>query len=279
MALGRADDFTELALDVLAHVPRPGPCDLYDPRHVARAAALYAPATHARLRADARVIAGLPDLDVLDVLPLLHRSLAAYAPTAARPLAEVAAHEVADPAALRALQGAAAGELVHVTLALLAGEFAAIHADHVAPWGRAAVAAIDPWLAALAARVPALATTRIDVAWALGPRGRALPDRLLIGCVDPDLDPISPAIVALHEHAVCTSGQVQWAPAEWSALVRVARSCAAAPAPLRAAHARWLAGLDLRGLLAAAVAAGLVDPDRAHALQTDPDARADLLRA
>lgn len=279
MPLGIADDFTQLALHVLAHVPRPAPGDLYDPRHVARAAALHAPLAHTRLRDDAALIAAMPGLDVLDLLPLLHRSLAAYAPTAARPLADLAPHEVADPAVLRALQETPSGELVHITLALLADEFAANYAAHIVPWCRHAIAAIDPWLTALAEHAPGLAEHPIDLAWPLGPHGRALPDRLLIGSVDPVTDPITPSIVALHEYAVCTSGQVAYTHAEWHALVRAARWCARAPAPLRDAHARWLAGLDLRPLLAAAVAADLTTQGRAHALQTAPQARADLLRA
>ena len=65
--------------------------------------------------------------------------------------------------------------------------------------------------------------------------------------------------------------------AEWSALVRLAAWLRAAPAAVREAHARWLASLDLAGLLAAAQGAGLVAPTDARALQQARDDRPALL--
>lgn len=82
-----------------------------------------------------------------------------------------------------------------------------------------------------------------------------------------------------HADATCPPGQAGHVRAEWSALVRLARWLAPAPAPLRDAHARWLATLELSALLTPACALGLVAPADAAALHTDRPARAALLAA
>lgn len=276
-----ADAFTQLVLHVLAHVPRAGPGDLHDPQHLAAAAPLWSPGARALLAEDAATLAALwraaPALDRLDALPDLHASLAAFRRTAARPLAALGPGDVADPALLRALQALGpAGELVHALLGLLAPEFAEIHERALAPMLTRAAADLAPWLAVLAAAVPGLAAARVELAWSLGGRGRALPARILVGAGG---DPRLPAVVAAHEHAVCTSGQVDHPRAEWSALVRLARWLRDAPPELRDAHARWLAGLRLAPLLADVVALGLVDAAAAAALDRDVRGRAARLAA
>lgn len=327
-----ADGFTQLALHVLAHVPRDGPGDLLDRRHVEWSARVLPPRAQALLTADAATLAALwrsdPALDILDALPDLHTSLDAFRRTAARALADLRPADVAGPPLLRALQRLGpAGELMHATLGLLAPAFARVHAE----LGPALLRGRDelrPWLAALCEHVPDLAAARVELVWALGPRGRALPARLLVGCPGHLTDAATPAIVAAHEHAVCLSGQVDttcprshvdgdepatgpgsrvdapdptphaltcpgghhadatcppgqtgYVHAEWSALARLARWLAPAPAALRDAHARWLASLDLSALLTSACALGLVAPADADALRTDRPARAALLAA
>lgn len=284
MSLQPADDFTQLALHVLAHVPRSGPADLFDRRHVAAAARLFSPSARALLADDAATLAalwrGAPVLDVLDALPALHASLAALRRTVARPLADLVPADVAAPPLLRALQRLGpAGELVHALLGLLVDEFAAVHAAHLEPALARGRDALRPWLARLAEHVPGLAAARVELVWALGPRGRALPDRILVGCPGHLTDPAAAAVLAAHEHAVCTSGQVDHVRGEWSALVRLARALRPAPDPLRDAHARWLASLDLDALLAAAAAADLVTPADAAALRARAADRAALLAA
>jgi hypothetical protein len=270
MTLAVADAFTQLAVHVLAHVPRAGPGDLCDRRHVEASARCFSPRATALLADDAASLAALwssSALDALDGLPDLHASLPEFRRTAARALAELRPEDVADPPLLRALQRLGpAGELVHASLGLLAAEFSAVWTDTLEPTLRRGLDELRPWLARLCEPVPGLASARIELVWALGARGRAMPTRILIGCPGHLTDAIAPAIVAAHEHAVCTSGQVDHARAEWSALVRLARWLRAAPASLRQAHARWLAGLELGELLTAARDVGLVTPREAAGL-------------
>lgn len=284
MSLVLADAYTVLALHVLAHVPRPGPGDLYDPRYIAWSAAHISPAARHQLQTDAALLATLPGLADLDLFPFLHNTLAAYQRTTPRALADLHPDDVAAPTLLRALQSLGpTAELMHIAMSLQAPGFARIHAAHLTPWSHTAIPAISPWLTALASIVPdpsKLKTYRIELAPPLGPRGRAFADRILIGCPDPLTDPISPAIVALHEYAVCTSGHVDYTSAEWHALTQCARWCTRAPPPLRSAHARWLATLDLTHLITAAQAAALITETDATTLRTSPpSSRADLLRA
>lgn len=280
MNLGLADDYTALALHALAHVPRTSPANLADGWYLDWSARMFSPDVARQALDDGALLAAMPGLDGLDLLPQLHRSLAAYRRTAARSLADVAPHEVADPAVLRALQRLGPlAELAHTTLALIAPAFARVHAAHIEPWGRAAIPLVSPWLAALAEHAPGLADARIELAWPLGQHGRAMPDRILVGCTDLTRDPPRSAILAMHEHAVLTSQHADHDRAEWDALRRAARWSASAAPPLRQAHAAWLAHLDLRSLVARLEHAGHLDPAAARHLLTAPNRRADDLRA
>ncbi len=276
VSLALADDFAELCFHVLAHVRRAGPGDLFDAAHVAWSRSVLGAAAQRQLEADAAVLAALweaaPALDVLDALAEMHRSIAAFRRTAGRALAEVRADEVAEPGLLRALQGlGAAGEVVHAALGLLARPFAEVHARAIAPRLGASAPAIAAALEELAPHVPGLAGARIELALALGRRGRAMPERIVIG-PGPHA-----AIVAAHEVAVCSSGQVDHARAEWAALGRLARWLRGAPGPLREAHAAWLAGLELAGLVEDAIAAGRVAAGPGRRVVRERAARADAL--
>lgn len=276
MSVAVADGFTQLVFHLFAHVRRAGPGDLFDRTYVEWARAAFTGEVQRQLEEDAAVISalwrGAPALDVLDVVAELHGSLAGFGRTASRALADVRADEVAGPEVLRALQGlGAAGELVHAALGLLAGEFARVHEERIAPELRAEVGGLAEAVVGLAEHAPGLAEARVEVVWALGGRGRAMPGRILIG-----RGPWS-AIVAAHEVAVCAAGQVEYARAEWAALVRLAGWLRGAPAELRAMHARWLAGLELAGLVAAAVEAGLVAADDGARVVSEREGRAGAL--
>lgn len=286
MSLDVAGDFTQLAFHLLAHVPRSGPGNLFDARRVAWSGRVLGPRVQALLDEDAAVLAALwrasPALDVLDALPDLHASIAALRRVAARPLSDLDDADVACPDLLRALQRLGpAGELVHAALGLLAEPFARALEDGLLAELQRARAAIGPALTRLSTQVPGLAGARVELAAALGRRGRALPGRIVVGTLGPrgEPDPLAPAIVAAHEHLVCLSGHTDYTRAEWSALVRGARCLRAAPADLRDAHAAWLASLDLSRLVDAASALGLVAPADAAALRDAPRTRADRLAA
>ena len=299
MSLALADDYTQLVFHVLAHVARQDPGDLFNEPHIDAAFDRFSADAQALLIDDthllARIAGLLPaddtppldenfvrtvertDLSALDLLPELHRSLAAFRRTAARPLADLAPHEVADPAALRSLQALGpAAELLHAQMGLLHHEFLAVHARHIQPWGQSTIAAISPWLAALSDHAPGLADARVELVWALGPHGRAMPGRILIGCASPD-DPLTPAILAMHEYAVSTSKHLDYTAGEWDALRRAARWTATAPEPLRNAHTRWLTSLDLSRLLHGAIDTGLLTYADATRLERSADP-AELLR-
>ncbi len=283
MTTTAADGFTQLVVHLLAHVQRPGPGDLFSPRHIAWSEAHFRPATSAQLHDDAAVLSALwaasPALDLLDALPALHTSLSAYRRTAARALSELTERDVAQPDLLRALHHLGpAAELVHAMLGLLVDEFARVHDTLVTPLVVTACERISTWLDPLADSIPALATERIEVVWALGDHGRVMPGRLLVGVGDSP-DDLTPVVVAVHEHAVRTSGHEAHERAEWSALVHGARWLREAPSPLREAQARWLARLDLSELIEAALADGAVDGDTATALEHDPPERAARLSA
>lgn len=284
MSLVAADGFSQLVFHVLAHVPRTGPGALFDARHVARCEYFFSRTAQRLLTRDARTLGRLwqlsPALDVLDALPDLHTSLSAFRRTADRPLADVRPDEVASPALLLALQRhGATAELVHTMLGLLVDEFIRVHGLRIEPLLDHATRAIGPWMERLAAFVPGLAAARVELVWGLGRRGRALPGRIFVGGVDPEDEPLNAAIVAVHEHAVSTSGHLDYLRSEWSALVRGARWLRAAPAPLRDAHAHWLANLGLEPLLDDACAVGLASPADADALRCDRARRAQLFAA
>jgi hypothetical protein len=274
--VGVADGFTQLVFHLLAHVRRAGPGDLFDRTYVAWVREVFAGEVQRQLEEDAAVLSALwrgsPALDVLDVVSELHGSLASFGRTASRALADVRADEVAGPEVLRALQEIGApGELVHAAFGLLAGDFARVLEESIGPGLRVEVDGLAAVIAGLAAWVPGLAEARVEVVWALGGRGRAMPGRILIG------RGADAGIVAAHEMAVCASGQVDYVRAEWAALVRLAGWLREAPAELRAMHARWLAGLELTGLVAAAVAEGLVAAEDGARVVREREARAEAL--
>ncbi len=279
------DAFTDLVLHVLAHVSVPGPEDLFDPRYVAWAAAAMPPELHAQLRADADVLAHRwtsTDGLVLQAWPDLHDDWSAFLATRTRALAEVGPHEVARPDVLTRLQACSPPivELVHAQLALLAPWFARAHADVIAPAIASIRADVDEVLGDAAVLVPSLARERIELAWSLGPRGRGLAARIVVGAPAPwnDVTAETTAVLALHEHAVRRAASSEWASAEWAALRELANAMRAAPAPLRSAHAGWLASLELAGLVDVLRARGEIDGGLAARIVAEPPARADLLR-
>ncbi|HWB81457.1 MAG TPA: hypothetical protein VG755_41130, partial [Nannocystaceae bacterium] len=118
----------------------------------------------------------------------------------------------------------------------------------------------------------------VEVAWALGPRGRGYPEHIVVGAPAAwhHAEAETTLVVALHEHHVRDRAVGDWAAREWSALRSLANAMIDAPDWLQAAHADWLAVLDLGELVAQN--AGRIDATLARALVDAPMRRYELLR-
>jgi hypothetical protein len=284
LRLAATDAFTDLVLHVLAHVSVPGPEDLFEPRYIAWAEGRTPTDLHARLREDADVLAHRwrsVDGLVLQAWPDLHPDLPAFVTTRVRALADVQPHEVACPIVLARLQRCtpAIVELVHAQLGLLAPWFAQLHADAIAPAVAEVLDDVADVLADAATVMPDLAGERIELAWALGPRGRGLATRIVVGAPAAwnGMAPATSAVLVLHEQAVRRADASEWASAEWTALRELARVMRGAPARLRSAHTDWLASLELVSLVSVLQRRGAIDVGLAMRLIGEPHARAELL--
>ena len=276
--VGVGSDYVQLAVHTLALVPLPGAEDLSElgyrawveralPRSafepIVRDAALVR-SVHAG-RPEARCIQWLPELfDSIEQLSAEASFDAAALTDAARPdlLSRL---QRSEPALLELVRGA-------MLLAAPAYRSAWPSAECERGIEAAAVA-----LTEAEAVLPALAASRVELVWALGRRGRAYPDRLLVG-VPGDwrgttADEV--AVIAMHELLV-RGGRGGWAQTEWRALRELTRCMAVAPSSLRQAHEQWLAALSLTSLCAEAVAGGLVSEELAARILNEPASRVAL---
>lgn len=248
-----AEGYTQLVAHLLAHVPLAGPGNLADARYARFVAPHLRGDERALLEHDAGLLAALwaadPRLDALHGLVELHRDLEGFRATAARALAEVRAEEVASPELLAQLHGLPAAELVHATLALLDDRFASMREVFVDAALARAVDDVQPWLARLHAHVPELAAQPIELVFAMGPHGRALPRRIVVGAPVAwnGLDPLAVAVQAAHEALVRACPHEGYVAVERWALAELPARLRADP-NLHAGHARWRAGLDCSGL-------------------------------
>lgn len=274
------DGFTALAAHVLAHVPLDQPGNLHDPRYVDWSRARFDRDTQALLEHDGALIGAhwraRRELDVIHGLFELHRDLDGFRRTATRPLADLEAHEVASPTLLARLRGEPMSELLHTSLALVDRELERVMLSIEESLDEACCD-LTHWCARVAACVPTFSRARIELVWALGLHGRALPDRILIGAPAAwsRCSPARQAVLAAHEHMVARSGAADYLTQEWSALTKLARALADADdVELACAHAEFLAQLDLDELLTGAQQRGFIDADTATALRREPLSRA-----
>jgi len=252
--------YEALAFHALAHLPLTLPRSLRDERYLAWAAASLPSAACTPLADDALAVSGRIEADgaadAVQWLPLLHSDVGQLLATGRLelPSPDVAPHcDATALAALRARHGDGV-EWLRADLLLMAPAFARAHED--APPIRAEHVAE---VAALLSSLPDEDVPRsVVLEHALGARGRAFPQVVFVGAPAPwnGLDARTPAVLALHEHAVRRT-QGTFEEREWSALVRVARLLAANE-PLRRAHAEWLAEASLDALVEAARARGTI---------------------
>lgn len=287
MTVEPTSDFTDLVLHVLGHVRLTGAGSVYDPRYVAwmrgRAPDELERLVHEDAAVLERVWSGAREPEVVHAWPQLFDTIAGLRAVARQELRGLSAGQVDAPAVLAQLVAAARPELelLHATLCTLAPWYARWHAVEVEPALRRAVEAVQPWIEPAVRVVPSLGHARIELAWAMGARGRGFSSRIVVGAPGPwhDLDARIPVVLAMHEQLVIDSGHASYADAEWAALTGLAARMVAAPVELREAHARWLGSLELRSLLASLHAAGRLTLAQHDALARERVGRAERLAA
>lgn len=256
MQVRSADGFTQLVTHFLAHVPIAGPGNLGDPRYAAWLRRRTSDADRQTLEHDAGLLARLwaadPELEVLHGLCELHADLDGFRATTTRSLAELVAADVRDFALLERLRECSAGELVHASLSSLLEGYIPILAELEGAL-TLACASVRTWLEPLAIHVPELEAVAIELVFALGEHGRALPRRILVGAPAAwnQLHPSRVVMLAAHEALVRSSALVEYVAVERWALAELEQRLRSADAETRATHAAWLGSLDLRGLRAA----------------------------
>lgn len=287
MSLAPTNDFTALVLHVLAHVPMGGAGCLHDPRYVQWARTRTPAELRRLLDEDAAVLgrawAGGRAPAVVHAWPELFGSIAELRACATLELRRLPAVRARAPDVLARLVAADRPELelLHATLCALAPWYAEWHATEGEPALRRAGAEVEPWLEPAARVLPSLAAARIELSWALGPRGRAMPSRIVVGAPASwhGADARASVVLALHEQSVIDGEHARWVDAEWAALTGLAARMVGAPAGLRGAHAQWLASLELRPLLDPLHASGRLTAEQRDALQREPARRAERLAA
>lgn len=274
--IGLASDFADLVLHLWAHVQASGPGSSFDARYVAWSRGVFEASVQARAEEDAGII-GARWHDALHRWPLLHDGLDGFVKTASEALAEVRADRVADAGVLKRLQAIddPVVEVVHASLSLLAGPWRDVYTSEVVPALEEVLPHVDGVVSQALAVAPELGSRRIELSWALGPRGRAMPDRIIVGAPAPwnEQAPILSVVLALHEHAVLEADADDYFGAEWYALRINAARTRNAPDELRDAYDAWVAGLDLAAVLAVAP---ISTTERAE-LTTDAAGRGDRL--
>lgn len=285
MIAAPTDGFTDLVLHVLAHVRAGGVGCVHDPRYVAWMQGRAPAELERMLGEDAAVLerawSGGRMPEVVHAWPELFGSIEALRACARLELRAMRADAVRDAGVLARLVACDRPELelLHATLCMLAPWYADWRRAEVEPALRRAVEAIEPWLEPAERVLPSLGAARIELAWALGSRGRGFPARIVVGAVAPwfEGEAIDAVVLALHEQSVIDSGCARWLDAEWAGLTGLSARMTVAPQALRRAHAWWLASLELRPLLDPLHAAGRITAEQRDALQHARDERAERL--
>lgn len=269
--------YEALAFHALAHLSLAPPRSIRDPRYLAwcretlPVEAIWpldddAPTLSARIEADRAA-------DAVQWLPLLHADMDALHATTHL---ELDAHAIAPHcgstplAALRARRGDGI-EWLRADLLLIATAFGHAYAE-APPVHAQHLEEVRVLLSALPApEVP----TAIVLDHALGAHGRSFPHVVYAGAPAAwnGLDARTPAVIALHEHAV-RRAHGSFEEREWRALVRVARLIRACD-PLARAHAEWLASAAIDALVESACARGeITRADAARVMEAVDRSRA-----
>jgi len=266
MALSAAPLVWEVALHALAMIPAPEPGSLHDPRYAAWCRASLPEGAWRPLDDDAAVLASLvaragPSWWALQHLPFAHADVDALVAAARHPVASLDPRDTPYPEAVATLQRLARShealvEVVRADAALVARPYARSFDAAVSPQVARALADAAPAMCEAVSLAPSLAGCDLRLSFALGARGRAWGDTLLLGASTPwkALPPEHPAVLAVHERAVALAGREvtggdarsRWAVSEGVAL-RAAEALLRGSA-LAGAWARWRAGVDAGGV-------------------------------
>lgn len=261
----------ELGLHALALVPAPEPGSLHDPRYAAWCRAHLPDGAWRPVADDAPALAALAARAgaawwALQHLPFAHRELDGLVAAARHPADALDPRAAARPEAVAALRALARShealvEVARADVALVARPYARAFEARVAPEVARALGEAAPAFEAACALAPALAGCEVLLSFALGARGRAFGDTLVLGAPAGwnGLPPAHPAVLALHERAVALAAReatgdatARWAWSEGVALAAVAELVRGSG--LEGAWARWRKGVDARGV--GGVAAG-----------------------
>ncbi len=269
--------YEALAFHGLAHLSLLPPRSLRDDRYLAWSRASLPEAARSPLDEDALAMSGRIEAelasDAVQWLPLLHRSIDALLATSRIELSSRAVDPSCESMALGAMRARLGDgiEWLRADVLLVARAFIEMHGVT-----RAEGSVLDAIRMLLSPFAPADVPEVIVLDHALGPRGRAFPEVVFVGAPATwnGLDACTPAMLALHEHAVRRS-RGTFEEREWAALVRVARLVESSES-LHRAHAAWLAEVSLDALLEAARARGAITvsdvdrvigaSDRSHAI-------------
>lgn len=276
-----ASGYTQLAFHALAHFRLAGPADLHEPAYVRWAAENLPRDAIEPITRDASIIAtNAPGLS-LQLAPELFDSIAQLRACAALEVDALGEDHLRSAAALREWRAidAPGPELLRAALSLAAPAFET-HWPRLQARCEEALDRHRAIFAHAATLSPALAGARVELAWPLGPRGRAFASRIVVGVPDDwsGLSPWTPAVVALHEATVRTAAG-GYSRAEWAALIDVSARMRRADEAMRSAHTAWLSRLDVHALATAAAARGGCTKSEAEAIAMDRDGRAEHLAA
>lgn len=285
-----ASDFTDFVYHALAHLYPRDASSTWEPAYLSWAArtlpcAALSPLTEHAALLTALYDSHIPNARLLHALPRLHDSIAHFLTSAARPLAALRPENVRDAHLLDALRklDESLVELLRADLALAARAYREAHRTLIHPEIARACERTAPWLEEAQRALPSFRLARVELACALGPRGRALGSgRIVVGASLPwnAMDPAWSAVQALHEHAVSEAyarGAGSFARAEWHALESLALAMTHAGGALAEAHAAWVGNLALDVLAHDAVREGAAPQDEAMAVAHQPTQRQQLL--
>ncbi|MEM9192523.1 MAG: hypothetical protein AAGF12_25335 [Myxococcota bacterium] len=276
-------DFTNLVYHGLAFARVAHHSSLWDPAYLRWARTTLPTDSHRWFDEDARAFEALyhrsPAAEALHGFPMGYADIESFLQSAGAP---VEALDTAHPFArtLRQLPTPLV-ELFRANLALSATAYRDEFARSLRTELATTVDRVQPHLDAALSIDESLDDKSIELVFSLGPRGRGLGTRLVVGAPVPwtSISPATPIVLALHESAVGRASirNAGYVRSELTALIDLSIRIAGAPSALQEAHTDWVNRLALDSLIDTAVANGLLTRDAGTELRKSKE-RSRLLR-